>query len=990
VTGALHWFIPARRAVVRSTISYAALIEAWCEELERCSPALERWYGMTDVDCEDGVAEVRLWWRSYFLHEDGGVAIPRDGESTIDTRALHFMPRLWKGPRRVLLEALTNGAPPGEEIFDPMVTAAPSLTLTLNREIESPDAILLMGDVVELPLFKFLGACGLHEYGSPSHFDDVYSFDPEGSYLLGTSLAEDGPPLHDNMIAMRFQMLLGAYVGAFYHDRPVFQSDKYGVRATSDDSISPAAAYPQSLEELRSEVRRVYGQVALGTGLCAQELEKSEALPSWAAHVDETVRKKLRFLAENDDPNQSEPPRAPPRGFLWWINTRLEETGDEDERALLADLHDRVVTRLQSFVMELEELLAHESWETYAAVGGDMRIENQEALSAVAGYAVCSPVRVPCTEDHERIEIAVLVEALRKKLDALEALPGGRSPGASHGASTVYARGIIYGSTVFSAAHKSYYEGPPAWHLFSNEWCRNNIPAGDARAPKGMPTVPGGFEMLERGQPITSAAVCSDTALRLFNYMIRNHGESSYSTNWGANGVGPTLVNHPDFSIAQHYERIPAAEWAALAPYMSSEARLSHLTPLRERIEALLLELEGPTSFWDVALTLAEDASTPGWLAIDEAKRAKLREYVASDYKGKGPPAGMFYCLGVYVSQAEGEELDALRALHDELTNGALAVAEALERLRGSEPWRAFTNEGVKEETFTADRALIEKSSTEGFATGKGRDKRGKALGKAIDTLRKHLYKKIARLDYLEAHPSKVGDVHGGVIDIANFGELNTVSQSGHEWCLVRLRGHGRILSEHYAPDGEPIPRTGFLAAFDPISGEPCVDHEREEGQFYTFEATGRLIKRKDPRRAFMGCTPFVWRKVPNNELIVHFGKGGKVFFSESGQSRDGMKLMSISRLKRESDLFELHKAAPLDERPMFFHPTTKPRQESLHAERAVAHKRLVTNGMHMYRSRALPFPTLDESRGAYAEWEEALETMRHFYPEYRAHLAHL
>src|SRR5206468_3825350 len=92
------------------------------------------------------------------------------------------------------------------------------LKLNENNEVGNHDALFLMGDVVEFPLFMFLEICGKKDYAD-------LQFDPAGSFLCGSSVksrsgaerfAHSAPLLHDNLIAMRLQFILNLLRGAFY------------------------------------------------------------------------------------------------------------------------------------------------------------------------------------------------------------------------------------------------------------------------------------------------------------------------------------------------------------------------------------------------------------------------------------------------------------------------------------------------------------------------------------------------------------------------------------------------------------------------------------------------------------------------------------------------------------------------------------------------------------------------------------------------------
>lgn len=231
----LHWIVPARRAVLRGSVTYADLMRAWVTELGATQPQMSRWYPIQPPGYVAGIASITQWLTSSFP-QAGGVPAARGATTTLDRPALSFHVRLWKGPLRVLLEAAAHPVPLGNAIDDPSeieVQHGGPVRLVRNQdgEVTNTEARFLVGDVVEFPLWKFLGAAGASGFGSASSYTDVLRFNGEGSFLLGTAVKSpagasppDSPLLHDNLVAMRFQVLVNGGLGAYYHlDQPVFQ-----------------------------------------------------------------------------------------------------------------------------------------------------------------------------------------------------------------------------------------------------------------------------------------------------------------------------------------------------------------------------------------------------------------------------------------------------------------------------------------------------------------------------------------------------------------------------------------------------------------------------------------------------------------------------------------------------------------------------------------------------------------------------------------------
>ncbi len=135
-------------------------------------------------------------------------------------------------------------------------TAGHEVTLVLNDLHEADPhgtTVFLPGDVVELPFWKLLQNSTHH-----SAYRDL-EFDPEGSYLLGTSVRvrdqagiPASAPLHDNLIGMRFQGLMNAARGAFFHDTVVFNG--FANEAPKVD-VGAATCYARGLMYAGSLVR---------------------------------------------------------------------------------------------------------------------------------------------------------------------------------------------------------------------------------------------------------------------------------------------------------------------------------------------------------------------------------------------------------------------------------------------------------------------------------------------------------------------------------------------------------------------------------------------------------------------------------------------------------------------------------------------------------------------------------------------------------------
>jgi hypothetical protein len=204
----LNWMVPCRRAVVLQPVSYQNASNAWQSSLEDAASRgkLTTWY-----EIDSGEYDAALHYLSQFIDrffnqtEQPPQAEPRlddpvrPCETSLDDEDLpiydDFCVRLWKGPLRVLREADGSTAPPILNDFKQVV----------HRSTD-----FLPGDVLEFPLAMFL------LYAAKTEFRSC-RFNPNGSFLLGDAVSGSGAELHDNLLAMKFQLMLNLAVGAFYH-----------------------------------------------------------------------------------------------------------------------------------------------------------------------------------------------------------------------------------------------------------------------------------------------------------------------------------------------------------------------------------------------------------------------------------------------------------------------------------------------------------------------------------------------------------------------------------------------------------------------------------------------------------------------------------------------------------------------------------------------------------------------------------------------------
>lgn len=232
----LHWIVPGRRAVVVERVAYTDVISAWIAALreDQLRSKLLDWYGPISSVSSSAMASlydatvdaIERWAEQFFSAE----SVEREHSHSLGDPATinheGFWLRLWKGPYRVLHEhragIVVNPDNFAEIPLGPIeIDAGGAVVLRFDshRRVLNPDATLLIGDVIELPVFRLMWRCGVRS------FEDAH-FNGAGSFMLGTSVTDangDSPGrvrIHDNLAAMRFQLLLNLARGAFYSLEP--------------------------------------------------------------------------------------------------------------------------------------------------------------------------------------------------------------------------------------------------------------------------------------------------------------------------------------------------------------------------------------------------------------------------------------------------------------------------------------------------------------------------------------------------------------------------------------------------------------------------------------------------------------------------------------------------------------------------------------------------------------------------------------------------
>lgn len=186
---------------------------------------------------------------------------------------------------------------------------------------------------------------------------------------------------------------------------------------------------------------------------------------------------------------------------------------------------------------------------------------------------------------------------------------------------------------------------------------------------------------------------------------------------------------------------------------------------------------------------------------------------------------------------------------------------------------------------------------------------------------------------------------------------VSVFSLSHHEQSAVTLRSHAKLVELGGA--GQP-PVTGFLAAYEPLGGEPVpMPDGRDEGLF-DMQAAGQLkvarvsVPPAPGTYSGMSCRTFKFAPMDANGVRLFRDTGGDIGISVSQAARRGAStgLHILTRLHPDA-LDTVHSATP-DYKPLAFSkgigtgPVGLP--EQFHAERAV------------------PYPTMAEAQAFFPD----------------------
>ena len=526
---------------------------------------------------------------------------------------------------------------------------------------------------------------------------------------------------------------------------------------------------------------------------------------------------------------------------------------------------------------------------------------------------------------------------------------------------TVYARGMMYAAVINSPRWSSYGDKSlkDSYRLFTSGWC-HDVKKFDP--PRCMPTRES-LDLLPKHQPMTPGGVCSDTLLWLTNYMICTD-KKKWST--GKGSVSGTVTNE-GYPIYDYYNRIPAKDIEKWAPEFTREEKIKNLEVLYSELNALYDLIYGETALWNVLFNTIV-ASAPNVSDLIPNKRLKKLQELAPKTKPNSFMQTLYYAIKSKDTKPDGRK--ALIDLHKSIAFNIAQWAASMDRLIEKKYWMMFSSYGPNSgdlEPYLTNMREVAYDETKGYKDRHGMNDAYK--------IRFKLRSKIKALKKLRDNTDKIKSSRGGEVDLTKkLSDINVVAVSGHEWGIVRVKPLRQLLEE------EKLPTTGYIAAFEPLSGIDCCPATASpEGQFYVYEESGSALRKKvedingSKKHSLMGCTPFNWYKVSENRFSISVN-GSQVYFNAMGGTTRSKPLKSITMLRppknseHKTILDSLHNTPTQTYLPIFIHPHLE-HWKSDTGKRAFS--RFVTNGNDLYSSRAVPFPSLNEWQGVLPNAED-------------------
>jgi len=514
-------------------------------------------------------------------------------------------------------------------------------------------------------------------------------------------------------------------------------------------------------------------------------------------------------------------------------------------------------------------------------------------------------------------------------------------------------RGMIYAG---SLGHPR--RNPGRWDIVTNSW---GVAAGGDRAARCVASLEG-MQGLPQDLPVTPGMSCSPTTILLTHYMYKLEDARTY----GRDSVRTTMQYAP--TAAQRRLRRPPPETLALQDVNVLEElngeRLQEIfreeiaqgarcnESLRDDINALIGQID----------RAAQDAVDRGrshanWSQLSGGQQRGLESRTSNPDNLHRYVTGQVQDLERQERRArEADQAQAVRQQREVFTEVRDALARAVQ---------------------TIDQALQTLLSCECWNMVFGSTTRQAEAGR-LNSLKNWLQRQRDSIGQTRGRSTRL--LNGLSHIIGDFTEVLTditvLSNNGHEVGMVKVYPHHNLLS------ARELPRSGFMAAYNPFTGASYFTNYRsrnliDHGQLYFFEATGYLrvypgypmpnseiqrIKEAHGMHKNFAAKPFRWEIIPDNRLKIGQAANELRITLPSGTISSGnpKAFMMFWRIRRNNrELARRHETIEGWE-PIIVRTSS-----------AGTGQRNAENIQQLYAERAVPYATMGEILDGYPTWQQ-------------------
>ena len=365
---------------------------------------------------------------------------------------------------------------------------------------------------------------------------------------------------------------------------------------------------------------------------------------------------------------------------------------------------------------------------------------------------------------------------------------------------------------------------------------------------------------------------------------------------------------------------------------------------------------------------MATHRADPAWNELRESRRDSL-----DDKSSKNKPVAFMQSVasGLKSSKTSSAGRALLGRLHRDVIARTIHIRNELRKIFGGEDWGkcAYIESNQTERCIQRLKALDPLVMCDNGCRDKHKDPFYTGVYQFRASL-KAKYRGLRKIYDLppEERRKKLGKKLGGAriasVKLSEFmSDLNVVSLSGHEWCVVRLSPYADSCKSG------SLPIAGFMSGYHPLTGEPFG---RPGGAFHVFEETGtlkRITLSDDEKYRLLGAGPFKWERIDGDRCTLQVS--GKTLHIGEGARLRNQQFKGLTRIHPDHGLARIQgeHESQARSRPVYVHPVSRANAKD---DINLAKKRLVENGNTLYALRSVPLPTIREVEGAFVSAKTA------------------